>query len=473
MKTPHIFASVCLILATTAAAVPPRAAVAEWNNFLATCGVFSTVAGNGGNASLSTSDWIPAFENGPATSCDLSNPHAVGADALGNIYIADKTSHSILKVTPDGLIHTWAGTHVAGTGTDALTLATNVALNQPNGLFVLPDGTAFVYDAGNHRIRKITPAGMMSTVVNDLDSRWTSSGRGLWVNQKKTVIYYTMEVKDTAGSGSLGGVVKKWTAGRGIHAITAYPATPSATNLEFRNPGNIDVNPITGKLYVTDRAESDATLTKSKVWRIDVEGVNGSACTKTRVAGNGNSAIPGGDGVLATATFLDQVRGISFLPNGAYFLATHQGGDIWYVDTYGYIHLFIQGRGTDDKHLGEGLNPPIVGADCISEPRSVTVAPSGSVLIVTNDTGYVRTVARSAPPAPEIKAFGWLPTDPTRWRLIWPSEVGRTYLVERCFDLEGPWDVRRIVTSSSIQTTFHETVPATESRVFYRLAPPR
>lgn len=479
MKLPALMGSVCLILTGGVQAVPPPAATAEWNAFLSTCGVFFTVAGNGGNVvNLDDNDWQIAlaggtnYENGLAISCNLSNPHMAGADALGNIYIADKASHSILKVTPDGLIHTLAGTHASGNGTDVLALGTTVALDQPNGLYVLPDGTVFVYDAGNHRIRKITPAGMISTVINDGDIRWLSSGRGLWVNQAQTVIYYTMEVSNFAG-GSFGGVVKKWTPTAGIKVITAYPVSPSSSNLEFRNPGNIDVNPVNGKLYVTDRAEDDATPLRSKVWRIDTEGVNGSASTKVAVAGSGVSTIPGGDGELATATFLDQVRGISFLPNGAYFLVTHEGGDVWYVDTFGYIHLFIQGKGSKDAHKAEGATAfPIVGDDYISEPRSVVVAPNGGLLIVCNDSGYVRRVSRNAAPAPPSVQDATF-TNATTWRIRWPSVVGRTYLVERNLNLQGAWEVRQIVTATAAQSTFLETTPSGSSRCFYRISPPR
>src|SRR5712671_1623896 len=80
--------------------------------------------------------WTPDSEGAPAAGVGLSNPHMAAADAYGNIYIADKASHSILKITADGLIHTFAGTHVAGFNGDGPAAATNLQLFSPNGLFV-------------------------------------------------------------------------------------------------------------------------------------------------------------------------------------------------------------------------------------------------------------------------------------------------------------------------------------------------
>ncbi len=61
-----------------------------------------------------TNEWLPEFEGGTATASELSRPHMAQADAAGNIYIADKEAHAIRKVTPAGVITTYAGTGTAG-----------------------------------------------------------------------------------------------------------------------------------------------------------------------------------------------------------------------------------------------------------------------------------------------------------------------------------------------------------------------
>ena len=84
--------------------------------------------------------WTPESEGAAANTVGLSNPQMVAAHAYGNIYIADKASHAILRITADGLIHTFAGMHVAGCNGDGPAPATDLHLNHPNGLFVFPGG---------------------------------------------------------------------------------------------------------------------------------------------------------------------------------------------------------------------------------------------------------------------------------------------------------------------------------------------
>ena len=83
---------------------------------------------------------------------------------------------------------------------------------------------------------------------------------------------------------------------------------------------------------MTDRGEH-------RVYAIDDQG------QKTIVAGNGTTT-GGGHGMPALSSGLDQVRGIFFHPQGGYFLATHKGGQIWYVDDGGILHLFVDGDGS-------------------------------------------------------------------------------------------------------------------------------
>lgn len=415
----------------------------EFARLVAGFAELESIAGKGDSQEpLDVNDWDPSFEGAPAVDVELSNPHFAAADALGRIYIADKASHSILRIEPDGRLFTHAGTHVAGNGTQPSAPATTQALDSPNGLFVKPDGTVFIYDAENHRVRRVAPDGSMTTVVNDGSPTFSDIGRGLWVSPDEKTIFYAD-----------GRVVKRWMSG----TITTIASG-------FRELGNIDVHPLTGHLYVTDRASED--VAQSAVWRLETNG------TRTRVAGNGELS-GGGDGFPATETFLDQVRGIAFTPDGGYFLCTHKGADIWYVDTAGIIHLFIKGRGTGNRNAANGRRPPILTPDALSEPRSVALAPNGDLLIATNDTGYIRRV-RSAvrPPPPD-----WLAVDIPRHgshSLSWQADRGRPYLVERALHSpEAGWEVLAVVApAGEVGEWSGAGVPAADS-LFYRISPPR
>lgn len=95
--------------------------------------------------------------NGPAAK--FFEPTGVCTDAAGNVYIADSYNHLIRKMAPNGNVITIAGTGTAGRINGTSTVA---SFNTPFGVTVDPAGNVFVADAGNHQIRKITPAGIVS-----------------------------------------------------------------------------------------------------------------------------------------------------------------------------------------------------------------------------------------------------------------------------------------------------------------------
>ena len=164
-----------------------------YTNLVLSYGMLHTIAGNGDAGSpYAGADgmnfWQPGFEGGFATNAALSRPHFAMEDNFSNVFIVDKDSDSILKVTTDGRIHTVAGTHAIGNGPDTATIATNVAMNTPNGLWVRGDGTVYVLDTRNGKVRRLDTNGMMTTLFTD--SSGISGGRGLWVKSDESLVYY-------------------------------------------------------------------------------------------------------------------------------------------------------------------------------------------------------------------------------------------------------------------------------------------
>jgi uncharacterized protein (TIGR03437 family) len=86
----------------------------------------------------------------------LSEPRGVAVDGSGNLFIADTGNHRIRMVTPDGTIHTIAGTGGAGFEGDG-EAAVSAQLNSPAGLAVDGSGDIYIADSGNHRVRRLTP----------------------------------------------------------------------------------------------------------------------------------------------------------------------------------------------------------------------------------------------------------------------------------------------------------------------------
>ncbi|MCX6875774.1 MAG: choice-of-anchor D domain-containing protein [Verrucomicrobia bacterium] len=101
----------------------------------------------------------PGYAEGTGTVARFNQPSGV-ATAAGNIYVADTLNHRIRKIAPDGTSSTVAGTGVAGFLDGP---ATSAQFNEPVGVAIGTDGTMFVTDSRNHRIRAISPGGEVTT----------------------------------------------------------------------------------------------------------------------------------------------------------------------------------------------------------------------------------------------------------------------------------------------------------------------
>jgi sugar lactone lactonase YvrE len=101
----------------------------------------------------------PGAADGVGTSASFNNPYGVAVDATGVVYVADYSNHLIRKITPAGVVSTLAGTGTAGSANGT---GTNASFNSPRGLAIDANGAVFVADYGNHLIRKITSEGVVS-----------------------------------------------------------------------------------------------------------------------------------------------------------------------------------------------------------------------------------------------------------------------------------------------------------------------
>lgn len=255
-------------------------------------------------------------DGGPATDARFRYPYGLAVGPDGSLYIADSQNHRIRRVGTDGIITTVAGNGTPGFAGDN-GAATSAELNNPVGVAVGPDGSLFIVDQNNNRIRQVRPDGKIVTVAGN-------------------------------GSSTFGG--------------DGGPAT-SAGML----PWGVAVGP-DGAVYIADRSNS----------RVRMVDQNGTIST---VAGNG-LAFPNADGVPATSVNLGVPSDVAVGPDGSLYIIVGGPGRVRKVTPQGIISTLA---GTTAGYSGDG--GPAKTAQ-IDSPVRLAVGPDGSIYIP--DTGNQR-----------------------------------------------------------------------------------
>jgi sugar lactone lactonase YvrE len=240
-------------------------------------GIISTVAGNGRDRY--------SGDGGPATSAGIGDPSAIKFDALGNLYIADQAYNVIRMVTPYGLISTVVGNGNYAYNGDNIP-ATSASLNNPQGMAFDAAGNLYIADLGNSTIRKVTPAGIISTVAGVTGSFGYQGDGGpatsAWLNYPYDVTIDNVGNLYIADAGN--NAIRKVTPA-GI--ISTAVSGPISSGLATDNSGNI--------YFSDDNANNVSELSPSGI--------------VTVVAGNGAFDYTG-DGGPATAAALNYPAGV-------------------------------------------------------------------------------------------------------------------------------------------------------------------
>jgi len=207
-------------------------------------GVVTTFAGSGGQG----------FTNGTGTAASFYHPVGLAADASGNIYVADEDNNVIRKITPAGVVTTFAGSGVQGSADGAAASAT---FYYPCGVAVDASGNVYVADAFNNKIRKIS-GGVVSTLAGSgTASSLDGQGTAATFNQPFSV------VTDASGNiyvtDRVGAKIRKITPGGLVSTLagsgTATFADGTGSGASFNAPTGLAIDKA-GNLYVTDEANN-------------------------------------------------------------------------------------------------------------------------------------------------------------------------------------------------------------------------
>ena len=130
-------------------------------------GIITTVAGNGA-AGFSG-------DGGPAANASLNSPLVVVSDFSGTLYIGDGNNNRVRRVTPDGIISTWAGNGTVGWTGDS-GLASKAALNDIEDMALDSKGNLYLAEFGSNVIRKVDSTGVITLFAGDGQARFAGDG---------------------------------------------------------------------------------------------------------------------------------------------------------------------------------------------------------------------------------------------------------------------------------------------------------
>jgi len=317
-------------------------------------------------------EWIVSTFAGSGDYAQFNAPYGVAVDSFGNVYVGDAANHRIRKITPAGVVSTLAGGLSGGYQDGA---GDSARFSVPTGVAVDSSGNVYVADTGNERIRKITPAGVVSTLAGGVvgyedgagDSAKFDTPFGVAVDSSGNVY-----VADTDNNR-----IRKITASTGIVSTLAGDSTSgnndgTGTSARFFSPAGIAVDSL-GNVYVSDRGNNS------------IRKITASTGIVSTLAGDGTTG--NNDGTGTSARF--------FSPIG---IAVDSSENVYVADKYNNsIRKITASTGIVSTLAGGVLgyqDGPAADAK-FKNPNGVAVDSSGNVYVSDTDSNRIRKITYS------------------------------------------------------------------------------
>ena len=314
-------------------------------------------------------------DGGAATAAALNQPDSIALDALGNLYIADTYNCRIRKVSVAGVISTIAGTGNYGFSGDG-GAAISAWLTYPGAVAVGASGTVYISDTSGHRVRMIDGSGNISTIAGNGTPGYSGDGGPA---TSAMLNYPGGLAVDASGSvyicdkynqriRKVSGGVITTVAGNGALGFSGDGGPAASAMLSY--PAGVVVD-ASGNLYIADTSNS-------RIRKVVTSG------TITTVAGNGINGYSG-DGGQATSSSLYWPQGVGMDASGNLWIADTSNGRVRKVSTSGIITTQAGGGSVGDGGPGAFAK--------FSFPQAVAVDNSGNTYVADTSGNRVRKIS--------------------------------------------------------------------------------
>jgi hypothetical protein len=327
-------------------------------------GVVTTLAGTAG---------VFGNTDGIGTAARFHNPSGVAVDSAGTLYVADTDNHIIRKVTAAGVVTTLAG--FAGFPGSADGTGTTASFFVPSGVAVDSVGNVYVADTGNSTIRKITAAGIVTTLAGTAPIFGSADGTGAaarFSNPSSVAvdsagnIYVADQFNDTIRKVTPGGVVTTLAGTAGM----AGSADGTGAASRFSLPAGVAVDDA-GNIYVAD--SSNATIRK----------VTPGGVVTTLVGTAGMAGSTDGTGAVVR---LNVPSGVALDNAGNVYVADSSNATIRKVTAGGVVTTLAGATGMS------GSTDSIGAAARFNNPFGVAVDSAGNVYVADTLNNVIRKV---------------------------------------------------------------------------------